>query len=215
MEYQYNMKYFFTLCALFISLSSSAQKTKTLYVADRTLFRAGVDCIQIKEKKKGDWNVCVDSINGLAYEEGYEYKIKATASKSGVAYTFVKLLSKKKTGYNPAVKLEGKQWRLLAIRDNGHTMDLKDTTYFLKFDISNGHVSGRIVCNSLRGTVKAEGRKIAFSGIGYTKMKCIDPNEQMERIVSYMLEHSTAYELKGDQLYLRAGEGSYVVLVAQ
>ena len=204
---------FLVSCLLFVV--ASAQKTKTLYVADRTLHRAGADCIQIKEKKKSDWNICVDSIKGFAYEEGYEYKIKATTSKSGVAYTFVKLLSKKKTGYNPAVKLEGKQWRLLAIRDNGHTMSLQDTTYFLKFNITNSRISGRIVCNSLRGTVKAEGRKISFSGIGYTKMKCVDPNEQMERIVSYMLEHSTTYELKGDQLYLRAGEGSYVVLVAQ
>jgi len=166
--------------------------------------------MQVKEKKKDAWQNLNDSIIGLNYDEGYEYRAKVVVS-SNNTYSLVKIISKKKTGYNPAVKLEGKKWVLASMFDGTNTMSLGDSTIFITIDIANSRVGGHGVCNKLKGELKSEGKKISFSNLGFTKMKCVDQGNIMEKIVSNLLEVTDNYQLKGRQLILQSAKGSYLV----
>jgi len=214
MKYHYNMKYFFVFCSLFFVLSSSAQTKKIICIADRTVACAQGDCMQVKEKKKDAWKTLTDTIIGLTYEEGYEYKVKVIISSSN-NYSLEKIISKKKTKYNPAVKLEGRKWVLKSMFDNDNTMRLGDTIVYLNIDVTKSRVTGHGVCNNLKGELKAEGKNISFSGIGFTKMKCVDQGNIMEKIVTNLLEATNTYQLKGNQLILYSAKGSYMVFVGQ
>lgn len=209
------MKYFFAYCLLLVACCSSAQTKKTIYVADRTVACDKNDCLQIKVKKKDVWQNITDTIIGLNYEEGYEYRAKVVVN-TGNNYSLVKLLSKKKTGYNPAVKLEGKKWFLVSMHDNHMTLTVPDTTTFIKLDVTNSRISGHAGCNNLKGAIHAEGRTVLFSQLGYTKMKCTDENaEIMEKIVQNLLEATNSYLLKGDKLTLTSTKGSDLILIAR
>ena len=168
------------------------------------------DCMQIKEKKKDTWQNIPDTIIGLSYEEGYEYKAKVVVS-AGNDYSLVKLLSKKKTGYNPAVRLEGKKWLLRSMFDSNTTMGVGDTLVYITVDVANNRLSGHGICNNLKGGLKAEGKNISFSNLGYTKMKCPDQGNIMEKIITNLLEVTDTYQLKGGQLTLYSAKGSYMV----
>lgn len=209
------MKYLFVYCLLFIACCSSAQTKKTIYVADRTVACDKNDCMQIKVKKKDAWKNITDTVIGLNYEEGYEYRAKVVVN-TGNNYSLVKLLSKRKTGYNPAIKLQGKKWLLVSMHDNHMTLTVPDTTTFIQLDITNNRLSGHAGCNNLKGDVLAEGRKISFSRLGYTKMKCADENGNiMEKIVQNLLEATNSYLFKGDKLTLTSAKGSDLVFTAR
>lgn len=71
-------KYFFLFALLFISSLGFTQK-KTLYVADRRsscIESATMECLLIKESKKGTWQSYSSSITGFNYEDGYEYQLQ-------------------------------------------------------------------------------------------------------------------------------------------
>jgi len=208
------MKYFFALCALCFVLNSSAQTKKTICIADRTVACAQGDCMQVKEKKKDGWKALTDSIIGLNYEEGYEYKVRVIIS-SNNNYSLEKLISKKKTKYNPAVKLEGRKWVLKSMFDNDNTMRLGGTIVYLNIDVAKMRVTGHGVCNNLKGDLKAEGKNISFSNLSFTKMKCVDQGNIMEKIVTNLLEATNTYQLKGSQLILYSAKGSYMVFTGQ
>lgn len=205
------MKYFFVIYGLLLALSASAQFKKTLYIADRSVFCGTKDCMQAKEKKKAGWNVFADSIKGFTYEEGYEYKISTDHSIDYNTWKLIKVISKKKTGYNPAVKLEGKKWVLLSMFDSNNSMKLGDSTIFINIDVSKGKVNGHGVCNKLKGNVVAEGKNIKFTELNYTKMKCVDQGNIMETIVSSMLEGSNTFVLQGHVLTLYSAKGSNMI----
>ena len=214
MKYNYNMKNFLFLVFCFLFLVGNSQTKKTIYIADRLLTCGKKDCLQIKEKKKDAWMNIGDTIIGLNYEEGFEYKAKVVVN-GGNNYSLVKLLSKKKTGYNSAVRLEGKKWVLASMFDSINTLSLGDSTIFMTFDITNKRVGGHGVCNKLKGELKAEGRNISFSDLSYTKMKCIDQGNIMEKIVTSLLGVSNTWQLKGRQLIIYSAKGSYMVFKEQ
>ena len=217
MNNNFRIKYSLALYTLLFafSFSSFGQFKKTLYIADRAVLCGDKDCMQVKEKKKDTWNVFTDSIKGFTYEEGYEYKITADHSVDYNTWKLIKVVSKKKTHYNPAVKLEGKKWVLVSMFDNANTMSLGDTTVFIKIDITNGKVSGHGVCNQLKGKANATAGVITFSDLGFTKMKCIDQGNIMEAIVTNLLEATATYTLKGTKLTLYSAKGSNMVFKQQ
>ncbi len=208
------MKGLLFLVSCFLFLVGSAQTKKTIYIADRVMTCDKNDCMQIKEKKKDTWQNIPDTIIGLSYEEGYEYKAKVVVS-AGNDYSLVKLLSKKKTGYNPAVRLEGKKWLLRSMFDSNTTMGVGDTLVYITVDVTNNRLGGRGVCNNLKGKLKAQGRNISFSDLGLTKMKCADQGNIMEKIITNLLEATNTYRLKGSQLTLYSAKGSYMVFAGQ
>ena len=207
------MKYFFAYSLMLIACCSSAQTKKTIYVADRLISCDKNDCLQIKVNKKDTWQNITDTIIGLNYEEGYEYRAKVVVN-TGNRYSLLKLLSKKKTGYNPAVKLEGKKWVLLSMFDNNNTLSIGDSTIYISRDVTNSRANGHGVCNQIKGKLNAEGHNISFSDLGFTKMRCVDQGNIMEKIVSTLLEATNTYQLKGDKLILHSAKGSYMVFSA-
>ena len=204
------MKNFLLFVSCFLFLFGSAQKQKTIYIADRLSTCDKKECMQVKEGKKDIWQNINDTVIGLVYEEGYEYRAKVVVSASN-NYSLVKLLAKKKTGYNPAVKLEGKKWVLRTMFDSNNTLSLGDSTVFISIDVTNSRIGGHGVCNQLKGTAKALGHNLTISGLSYTKMKCVDQGNIMEKIVINLLEATNTYVLKGGKLTLFSAKGSYMI----
>lgn len=202
--------FLFVVCCLSFVVGF-AQTKKTFYIADRLVTCDKKDCLQIKEKKKGEWQTITDTINGLHYEEGFEYKVKVVEGTGLIKYTLLKLSSKKKTGYNPAIRLENKKWVLKTMFDSISFMSLGDTIVYINIDVAHNRLSGHGVCNKLKGELKAEGKNISFSNLSYTKMKCVDQGNIMEKIVTNLLEVTNTYQLKGSQLILYSSKGSYLV----
>lgn len=196
------MKYSLSFLFLCFALCAIAQTKHTLYIVDRTVECATGDCLQIKEKKKAAWVATADTIEGLKYEEGYEYKVKTLLSDYTHKHKLLKVISKKKTGYNPAVKLEGKKWVLTNMFDNNTNLGIKDSTVFILINVTDGKVSGHGVCNNMHGTVRAEGHNITFGPLASTRMSCLDQGNTMEAIINNLLSASTAFELKGKTLTL-------------
>ena len=190
----------FAFC--FLLYSANAQSKKTIYIADRVAVTDSADCMQIKTKTKGEWKNIADTIAGLRYEEGFDYKAIVTINKN--EYKLLKLIWRKKTDYNPAVRLDGSKWILRSMFDNNRTLRLPDTTIYMHVDITKGRVNGKGVCNNFKGMVKAEAGKITFSEIGFTKMMCVDQGNIMENILTNLLERCTDFEIKRGQLTLQS-----------
>lgn len=199
------MKYVLSFCFLCFAFCAAAQTNHTLYIADRTVECAGGDCMQVKEKKKGAWIPAADSIEGFKYEEGYEYKIKTMLSDYTHKHKLLKVVSKKKTGYNPATKLEGKKWVLKNMYDNSTNLGIKDSTVYILINVTDGKMNGHGVCNNMHGTVKAEGHNITFGPIASTRMSCLDQGNVMESIITNLLQATSYYTLQGQTLILYSG----------
>lgn len=207
------MKQLTLIALVFFSATALAKsKTSTLYVADRVALCDTNECMQVKLKKSAVWQGATVAINGFVYEEGYEYKLKINTDQETGVQKLVKVLYKKKTGYNPATKLEGRRWYLKSMYDGNGSLRLGDTTCYIDIDVTQGSVSGRGVCNRLKGATKAEGKTITFSGLAYTRMKCVDQGNVMETIITNLLSATNTYERRGrSMLILYSVKGSYMV----
>ena len=206
------------LAVLAVSLSS-AKGTKTLYIADHTVACAGdYECIQIREKTNAAWRNYPDTIEGFNYEEGYEYKlsVQQLQTKNTLAgvfdekYKLVKVVSKKKTNYNPSQKLADKKWIMRSMDDTHRTISIADTTgILLVFDIKNGQASGKGVCNTFHTAVSVQGSKITFTDFGATKMLC--KASSIEGVIFSFIKKTTTYTLKGNVLTLIQPDGSDII----
>ena len=215
----------FVLSTLFAVLLVSlcwAKGNKTLLVADRTIACAGTfECIQIKEKASVPWRNYSDTIEGFNYEEGYEYKISVQPLQtkntlSGLfeeKYKLVKVISKKKTSYNPAEKLTGKKWVLRSMYDTNRTMTVHDTTAYIEFDLKAGKASGHAVCNTFTTEFTADAKSISITNIGQTKMAC--KGEVLEKIIFDFCRKATTYTLADGMLTLLQPGGSNLVFEAR
>ena len=216
------MKGKFICTILFLALltgTCGAKGTKTFYVADRKVACAGnYECIQIREKTKDAWRVYADTIDGFKYEEGYAYKIRVQPfltkdNFSGLydeKYTFIKVISKKKTSFNPAEKLAGKKWIIRSLDDTHRVLSIPDTSLVIQFDIKEGKLRGKNVCNNFTGNFTTESSKIALNNIGATKMMC--KGQQLEDIIFDFYKSTTTYNIAGNTLTLYQPNGSNMVL---
>ena len=198
-------------------------KDKTnLYVADRKTECAGsFECIQVKEKVKGPWRVYSDTIEGFNYEEGYEYKIlvqplQTKNTLSGLfeeKYKLLKVISKKKTGYDPIEKLADKKWILQSLYDGKRSFAIKDTGIFIRFNLKDGKISGKNVCNGFTGVFSITGAKISITSIASTKMLC--KGEEFEQAIFEFYKKLISYKASDSQLVVYQLDGSYMVFEAR
>ncbi len=206
-----NLPVFMVIALLLQVLLISAQQKKTLLIADRLKPLETTSQLQIREKKKDAWVAIGDTIAGLNYQEGYAYKVKVLVNNGH--YQLVRLLSKKKTGYNPAQRMEAKQkWVLISMHDNGYVIPNRDTTIFISIDLANNRISGHSYCNSFKGGLKTEGNSVSISEIAYTKMKCAEEQKNtMDNVVKNLLEASDNFHFEGDILVFSSQKGSRIV----
>lgn len=61
-------------------------------------------------------------------------------------------------------------------------------------------------CNQFTGTFKQTGNELKFSQMAGTMMACVDPYMELEGRVLKMLNATTAYRIKGEQLFLLEGD---------
>lgn len=204
------------LLLLSVSLIGYAQK-KTIYIADRKLDcveNVSDGCMQIRESKKGSWHNFTGKIEGFNYVEGFDYKLKVevipVAAGQAASYRLVKVLSQKKTNYNPAEKLSGKKWYLLTMFADTHYLKLMDTTtIYIEMDVAGKTLSGHGVCNNIKGGIEATASTISFLQIGMTKMACT--GNIMEKIVVDMLEEMKTYKLAGNMLTLSSSDNAFMI----
>ncbi|MFN8299361.1 MAG: DUF4377 domain-containing protein [Chitinophagales bacterium] len=210
-------KYFFLFALLFISSLGFTQK-KTLYVADRRsscIESATMECLLIKESKKGAWQSYSSSITGFNYEEGYEYQLQVEVEPAPAGtpakYRLLKVKSKKRTKYDPSEKLADKRWYLYQMYADSHYIKLLDTTtVYMQFYPSERQISGHGVCNTFSGGLIAEGYKISILQMASTKMECT--GTILESIIKDMMEEMVTFTVAGNTLTLKNADGGSYLL---
>lgn len=184
--------------------NANAQKTVKLFVADQPVICPGnynADCIQIKEKKKGEWSPLKGTIEGFTYEAGYDYTLKVKKNKTGAAYTLVKVSTKQKTEYNPTQRLDGKKWYLHSLHEDTTYMNLLDTTkVYVEINMAEKRISGKGICNRFSGGLTINGNDFSVGNLASTKMAC--EGNILEGIVTAMFEKMRHYTTVGNKLIL-------------
>lgn len=210
-------KYAFLFALLLIGSLGFAQK-KTLYVADRRsscIESATMECLLIKDSKKGAWQSYSSSINGFDYQEGFEYQllveVEPAPAGAPVKYRLLKVKSKKRTNYDPSEKLADRRWFLYQMYADSHYIKLLDTsTVYLQFYPNEKQVSGHGICNTFNGGLVTTGYKISILQMASTKMACT--GTVLESIITDMLEEMTTYRVAGNTLTLTSADGGSYLL---
>lgn len=198
-------KYFLIVSLFLISVCQlqAQKKYHTLFVSDQSLQcpdNQGADCLMVKEKKKSDYQLLSGSIIGFNYEEGYDYKLKVE-KRSTQEYVLNKVLKRKKTNYNPAERIDKKQWFLYSMHIDTQFIRLLDTTaIYMELNLSENRMSGKGVCNRFNGSVSVAGKEISFSEIASTKMAC--EGNVLESIITGMLKRMKFFKTSGNILTL-------------
>lgn len=218
-------KFLLSVSLLLLINFCEANSKKKIYIADRKIFCKEIiaGCLQVKEKTKGTWQSFSGIITGFDYKEGYEYQVllelegktKFSAAKGN--YKVLKVVSKKKTDFNPATHLDGKKWMLLSMDDTHRVIKIGDSTVFVKFNTKEGKLSGHATCNSFNATVKsADATNISIDAMAATKMLCAGDNKMtFEKIVLNFISESKTYQLEGNTLKLMAPNGDNMVFVSE
>ena len=175
--------------------------------------------MQVKGKKAAAWESFYQPIKGFKYVEGYTYTILVEVSKienlpDGVfanQYILQKVISKKKTSYNPALKLEAKKWILKTIYDGKLEMAVKDTASYIQLSISESKMTGKAVCNKMFSEVKADGNTIQFGAVSITRMFCGQNDAIFENLITAILQSATTYKIVAGNLTIMAPEGKYLL----
>ncbi len=196
----------FAVCTL-LHLISLAQKKEIIWIADRTVVCGDKDCLQTKKKKKDNWAPVTGGgqIMGFDYQEGYQYKIAIIPAQNATDKFRIKIFSKKKTGYNPATKLESKKWILYSFYDGEHPFSWEDTSMFAQFSLSETKVSGKIVCNTFTGKFTADSSAIHIADIATTKVLC--SGLPFENAILALLAEMTKWRVEVNTLILSSTDG--------
>src|SRR5262245_16660852 len=97
--------------------------------------------------------------------------------------------------------LGAKHWQLTYL--NGKAVG--NTKAYMEIDPPAGRFNGNAGCNRMFGSVKVDGRSVTFSGVGMTRMACIDSNVmKVEADFAKALEQATRYRVNGDELSIYA-----------
>lgn len=98
-------------------------------------------------------------------------------------------------------KLTTEQWRLTTL--NG--VRVVNQNAYLEINMNRSRFSGNTGCNRMFGSVSVTGRQIRFSGIGTTRMACIDQVARLDREVPDTLARVARYSQIGNRLDLYRG----------
>ena len=83
---------------------------------------------------------------------------------------------------------------------------------YLRFDVTQKHVSGSTGCNNLAGSYTADDGALHFPPLAVTRMACLDESRQkLETAFLAVLEKVTAYRIDGPTLTLYAAEAPLAV----
>lgn len=197
-------------------IAADAQSKKVMYVADHKTFCSSTsvsECYQVKEKKNEGWKIFQNSIEGFEYTEGYEYKLKVSVrsyqnvepGSSNLTYQLLKLMSKKKTNYNPLQKLNG-TWNLEQIWEDTTYIKLMDSSsVVMELNTTTQKMSGKNICNNFFGSFTATADSIAFSDIGSTRMMC--DGMLLENIIFKMYKDMKKWVVRTNKLTLSSADG--------
>ena len=128
-----------------------------------------------------------------------------------LSYKLLKQFSKKKTTYNPLVKLDGKKWLMLSMQDGQSSLVTTDTSTYLRFSVAESTMSGSSVCNQFFSTVQVQCNHITFSAIGSTRKFCEASSMQIESIILGLLAQVNTYVQLGNRLTLFTPAGATLV----
>lgn len=207
-------KYCLIVSLVLISICKlqAQKKYYTLFVSDQSLpcpGNEGADCLMVKEKKKDNYQLLNGSIVGFSYEEGYEYQLQV---KRRGAYDYVlnKVLKKKKTNYNPAGRIDKKQWFLYSMHIDTQFIRILDTTaIYMELNLIENRMNGKGVCNRFHSSVHVSGKEISFSEIASTKMAC--EGNVLEAIITGMLKRMKFFKTSGNMLTLGNNEKELMI----
>ncbi|MCW5907625.1 MAG: META domain-containing protein [Chitinophagales bacterium] len=207
-------KYFLIAFSFATSVNGvqAQKKYHTLFVSDQSLQcpdNQGADCLMVKEKKKSDYQLLSGNIVGFSYEEGYEYQLKVE-NRGAYDYVLNKVLKKKKTNYNPAERIDKKQWFLYSMHIDTQFIRILDTTaIYMELSLSENRMSGKGVCNRFNGSVSVTGKEISFTEIASTKMAC--EGNVLESIITGMLKRMKFFKTSGNILTLGNNEKELMI----
>jgi heat shock protein HslJ len=215
----------FLLCIGFLLFGVCKAGNKVIYVGDRLVQCNDTrECLQLKTKAKAAWQNYFDYIDGFNYELGFEYKIlvKVTGHNGTTdafkheTYKFVKLLSRKKTDYNPATRLDGKKWFLASMYDTQRNLTFKDSAIYIFFDTKTGKVNGTTTCNSFSGPFKSEGATMTIGPLGATKRLCQPENKMtFEKLILKFIQEATIYTVEHGKVTLFAPNGENIAFTTE
>lgn len=95
----------------------------------------------------------------------------------------------------PDVSLTNTYFKVVTLK--GNEIEVFDKEPYIQFE-AEGKVKGHLGCNSFFGSFTTEDKNISFENIGSTKMMC--PNIKTEDAFTQVLQHTKAYEIKGETL---------------
>ena len=215
-------KFLLSISLLLLIQFCDANGKKKIYIADRKIACKDIlaGCLQVKENTKDTWQNFTGILSGFDYQEGYEYKVlieipgKEPFSPTRSNYKVLKVISKKKTDFNPASRLEAKKWRLTFMEDDQKSsLNMKDSTVFIKFNLKDNKVSGHTTCNGFSGTIQTvDGSNIKIGSLSATKMLCEGDNKMaFETIILKFIREATTFKIEGNKLTLLAPNGENLV----
>jgi heat shock protein HslJ len=173
----------FICSASIILLTISVSCTSTLYVAPRKAQCTSGEqqkCFLIRKKPTGNWILHDGEIADLAYEPGFNYKIKvkkeSTRRASGASYSYqVMEVLEKWDAMDDLVPedLMAKEWNLEYFKFEGTQYGIEENVPTLVFS-KDGKVNGHAGCNRFFGNYEIDGRTIQCGTLGATRMFCED-----------------------------------------
>lgn len=94
--------------------------------------------------------------------------------------------------------IDGKKWKLFMLDNTGKDYGKA----FIQFNVQEKRVSGNAGCNNFFGSYTALSNEITFSGMGVTKMACLD-DDKMEtegKVLNYLSEQKMIFDVADQTL---------------
>ena len=190
---------------------------KTLYVGPYQVDCTGVaaqKCLRVKEKpEEQEWTLFADSIQGLAYEEGFDYELRMTkervddptADAPAFRWTLVEQVGK-------AGRWKAPPGCSSPYLDPEGTMTSVLSGSQVTARFQEGQVGGNASCNSYFGTYQLDGGKMTLQMGGSTMMYCA-PEAMMTQEQDYLaaLGRADFYLVASDELRIADANGQTVL----
>ena len=112
-------------------------------------------------------------------------------------------------GANTSSQLRSTYWKLTALGDKPVTVADSQREPHIVLAPDSKQLSGSGGCNRMFGTYELNGDAISFSGVGATKMACVDGMD-IESSFFAALPKVAKWQITGQQLELRDATGAIV-----
>lgn len=206
----------FLLIILMMSMSfpaSSQDLLKKIYVSDHYVncHAAGQSkCLLIKDSVDGNWRNYFGSIEGLRYEEGYDYElmveihtVKNNPGDTTVFhYSLIKILNKTRKHIAARYRLDDRPWFLEKIEKGKKLRELKKLDAFIILSSDEKRITGNSGCNRFSGNLTVNETTIRVDNLASTKMSCLPYMNELEFSMLKNLQDVDTYSVKSGKLYL-------------